>query len=108
MNFYRIFKRYIGYKLVGYNTNYIALSLVQDKLMLSRQYFELSPTQSVLAFYTEGISKPNNYARLRYHNLLIRMLYLIKLKTFSYGFMYIICFAFILFIDACLTDDEPV
>lgn len=76
--------------------------------MLSRQYFELSPTQSVLAFYTEGISKPNNYARLRYHNLLIRMLYLIKLKTFSYGFMYIICFAFILFIDACLTDDEPV
>lgn len=28
-------------------------------------------------------------------------------KTFSFGFFYIQGFAFILFIDACLTDDEP-
>jgi hypothetical protein len=28
-------------------------------------------------------------------------------KSFSFGFFYIQGFAFILFIDACLTDDEP-
>jgi hypothetical protein len=28
-------------------------------------------------------------------------------KSFSFGFFYLQGFAFILFIDACLTDDEP-
>jgi hypothetical protein len=28
-------------------------------------------------------------------------------RTFSFGFYYIRGFVFILFIDACLTDDEP-
>ena len=28
-------------------------------------------------------------------------------RTFSFGFLYLQGFAFILFIDACLTDDEP-
>ena len=28
-------------------------------------------------------------------------------KTFSFGFYYLRGFAFLLFIDACLTDDEP-
>lgn len=36
-----------------------------------------------------------------------RILIDLNSKTFSFGFLYIRGLVFILFIDACLTDDEP-
>jgi len=46
-----------------------------------------------------------NYAM--YLNVLKRKTLLLWEKTFSFGWYYLQGFAFILFIDACLTDDEP-
>jgi len=38
---------------------------------------------------------------------LTSIIHSIRLRSFSFGFYYIQGFVFLLFIDACLTDDEP-
>jgi len=41
------------------------------------------------------------------HEFRLQVLYDFISRTFSFGFYYIRGLIFILFIDACLTDDEP-
>jgi len=49
----------------------------------------------------------NNYLISINYKYYYKLLNLNLLKTLSFGFYYLQGFVFILFIDACLTDDEP-
>ena len=48
----------------------------------------------------------NFYSLLLLNTLSSNVSNIVK-RSFSFGFMYLIGFSFILFIDACITDDEP-
>jgi hypothetical protein len=95
----------------------------------SRQYARFvfashTPSQNLTEEVSSMLRLPLNilsYGNLTTHSLkrtssLISVIFNTKLltyivtlfnKSFSFGFFYIQGFAFILFIDACLTDDEP-
>jgi hypothetical protein len=73
-----------------------------------------------LKFHTHGATFENilnKYTNLNANSMPIRLDILVRKlkdyfgtlinKSFSFGFFYLQGFAFILFIDACLTDDEP-
>ena len=61
------------------------------------------------SYTTETIQVPENYSlviQLYSANLINWVLYTIQ-RSFGFSFYYIQGFIFVLFIDACLTDDEP-
>lgn len=63
--------------------------------------------------YLLNFLKNNNYAKANYKNLIKDFFYKfselrsVLRNIFGFGFYYIRGLVFILFIDACLTDDEP-
>jgi hypothetical protein len=65
------------------------------------------PSDSALKFSVESLYSKGNYLVSYYSKHLSYSLALLNLKTFSYGFLYLRGLFVILFIDACLTDDEP-
>jgi len=56
--------------------------------------------------FKEYLSHNNLYWIIIWNNLLFKLKPALK-RTFGFGFYYIQGFALLLFIDACLTDDEP-
>lgn len=110
--------------------NYVNISRPSYNLNLSNSskdyntIFNSTPSASNLKFNTKiqsstGInslitntylSGINNYWYLNLYRLASDIIFTIRLfwqKSFSFGFYYIQGFVFLLFIDACLTDDEP-
>lgn len=78
----------------------ISASAKTSKLTLSK----------LLNHYSTLCNSISRFTTLPFIILIVKLyteLLLLVSKSFSFGFFYIQGFAFILFIDACLTDDEP-
>ena len=69
-----------------------------------KPYFESTLTQNNLTYsYNSQLS---TYVQLSFKNLLFYVSSIMN-KSFGFSFYYLKGFVFVLFIDACLTDDEP-
>ena len=69
-----------------------------------KPYFESTLTQNNLTYsYKPQLS---TYVQLSFKNLLFYVSSIMN-KSFGFSFYYLKGFVFVLFIDACLTDDEP-
>lgn len=64
-------------------------------------------TESTSTFIHEQPNSSNTFRLTILWSKLVAYTSSVLNKSFSFGFFYIQGFAFILFIDACLTDDEP-
>ena len=104
-------------------TNFKNTSFENEYIFHWRKYLQLVPTAALdrnFSLPTRRMNllhqgKPARLGTLRvlhptlqkYAKALWAYLYDLVLKTFSFGFYYLRGFVFLLFIDACLTDDEP-
>lgn len=96
-------------KLQSFSGDYV---FYWNRLSLNKN-FEKAVTRGELSI-PRNLRLPDNYSyglNLFYYTKFIKILlnttFLWMNKTFGFGFYYIRGFALLLFIDACLTDDEP-
>jgi hypothetical protein len=107
MNFYSNFKNFFK---TNTNINYITSRKVTSSkanFELKNNDINLSSPLSFFLFSFEKTSSKFTYFTNYYTKQLLQTLSLLNLKTFSFGFLYLRGLFVVLFIDACLTDDEP-
>jgi len=68
---------------------------------------ESSTTLAVEAGFGLGDTQVNNINLWRFYTNLMNYIFSVYWRSFSFGFHYLQGMVFVLFIDACLTDDEP-
>ena len=107
MNLYAVFKSIFKTKSsVNYQTNSLN-NTKNSNFELKNGKLNLLADSLALKFSIDNIYLKSSYlANYGYKNLSYSLA-LLNLKTFSYGFLYLRSLFVILFIDACLTDDEP-
>ena len=84
------------------STNYEKVAILTNKLKL-----ETYSSFLILVTYSTSYHYFNNYFSSNRTWVILSYLQNVINRTFSFGFTYIQGLIFILFIDACLTDDEP-
>jgi hypothetical protein len=107
MNFYSNFKNFLK---TNTNINYVTSRKVTSSkanFELKNNDINLSSPLSFFLFSFEKTSSKFTYFTNYYTKQLLQTLSLLNLKTFSFGFLYLRGLFVVLFIDACLTDDEP-
>jgi hypothetical protein len=107
MNFYSNFKSFFKTKA---NISHAIISKMTNNnsnFELKNYKVSLSSPLSLFLFSFENTSNKLVYFVNYYAKQLAQTLSLLNLKTFSFGFLYLRGLFVVLFIDACLTDDEP-
>lgn len=103
--------------------NFKNVSFQNEYIFHWRRYFKISPVATLNTNFTLPVSiRSSLYAKESTHAGMstffystfqkhlrsgVSYIYDLLSKTFSFGFYYLRGFVFLLFIDACLTDDEP-
>jgi len=106
MKFYSFFKSFLGNNS-GQSDFYKTSTLNSTKpSSYSRPSFNFN-LSSGIAVATHKTTTDTSFSVWYYYLALKAYLTDLNFKTFSYGFMYLRGLFVILFIDACLTDDEP-
>lgn len=107
MNFYSNFKSFFKTKVNIRHTNIDKIINNKSNFELKNYNISLSSPLSFFLFSFENTSSKLAYFISYYIKQLAQTLSLLNLKTFSFGFLYLRGLFVVLFIDACLTDDEP-
>lgn len=91
---------------LNYSTNQI-INAKKASFKLDNDKLNFSSANPLAKLSMESLYLKSSYTFNYYRKQLAYSLSLLNLKTFSYGFLYLRGLFVILFIDACLTDDEP-
>ena len=110
MNFYSILKAYLlpdTSKLNNKDKSDL-LALNSSQISVGRKNIESSTQLNFRGSFVFDLRDFNANFMIKYFlNSLRQFFSNLNVKTFSFGFLYLRGLFVILFIDACLTDDEP-